>query len=49
MFVKVCVAYREAGVYKVQVNESLPAHLFESKIEKYRDVKKYGEPWVVKR
>tara|TARA_R100000426_G_scaffold63130_1_gene44119 strand:- start:43 stop:372 length:330 start_codon:yes stop_codon:yes gene_type:complete len=38
MFVKVCVAYREAGVYRVQVNESLPSHLFESKIEKYRDV-----------
>tara|TARA_R100001510_G_scaffold44018_1_gene40503 strand:+ start:237 stop:560 length:324 start_codon:yes stop_codon:yes gene_type:complete len=29
---------REAGVYRVQVNESLPAHLFKSEIEKYRDV-----------
>ena len=29
---------REAIVIKASVNESLPAHLFEDKIEKYRDV-----------
>ena len=29
---------REAIVLKASVNESLPAHLFEGKIEKYRDV-----------
>ena len=29
---------RQAIVLKAFVNESLPAHLFESKIEKYRDV-----------
>ena len=29
---------RQAIVLKASVNESLPAHLFESKIEKYRDV-----------
>ena len=29
---------REAIVIKASVNESLPAHLFEGKIEKYRDV-----------
>ena len=29
---------REAIVINAFVNESLPAHLFESKIEKYRDV-----------
>ena len=29
---------RQAIVLKASVNESLPAHLFESRIEKYRDV-----------
>ena len=29
---------KEAIVLKASVNESLPAHLFEGKIEKYRDV-----------
>ena len=29
---------REAIVINASVNESLPAHLFEGKIEKYRDV-----------
>ena len=29
---------REAIVIKASVNESLPAHLFEGEIEKYRDV-----------
>ena len=29
---------RQAIVLKAFVNESLPAHLFESRIEKYRDV-----------
>jgi len=29
---------REAIVINASVNESLPAHLFEDKIEKYRDV-----------
>ena len=29
---------RQAIVINASVNESLPAHLFESKIEKYRDV-----------
>ena len=29
---------REAIVIKASVNESLPAHLFEGKIEKYRDI-----------
>ena len=29
---------REAIVLKASVNQSLPAHLFKSEIEKYRDV-----------